>query len=271
MYRQRYKPSNSIKILLDENKPLEDFLRNDDLLNELNCYEQDPRLIGYFDKEKIKKLLEYMITEPEIDEKAEETEEIIEKGRKFPFISSKIFESGKEEFFKYFFMTNKEIKEELNEKKGEKNADINIINNANEKENENRIELIDYLFTFFPKESEKKELNYVLCGYFSSMINNLLQTNSKGIFIRYIYKERKDIFNLMIPHFYRQSISDSLSKILFFEIWFDEDNQLKPEENADMIKTRNDVLEKIFTYIDINIDNEKLDSIYYFIKSLFRH
>ena len=103
------------------------------------------------------------------------------------------------------------------------------------------------------------------------MINNLLQTNSKGIFIRYIYKERKDIFNLMIPHFYRQSISDSLSKILFFEIWFDEDNQLKPEENADMIKTRNDVLEKIFTYIDINIDNEKLDSIYYFIKSLFRH
>ena len=271
MNRRRYEPSNSIKILLDENKPLEDFLRNDDLLNELNCYKKDPRLIGYFDKEKIKKLLEYMITEPEIEENVEETEEIIEKWRKFPFISSKIFELGKEEFFKYFFMTNKEIKEELSEKKEEKDADANIINNINETENENRIELIDYLFTFFPKESEKKELNYVLCGYFSSMINNLLKTSSKGIFIRYIYKERKDIFNLMIPHFYRQSISDALSKILFFEICFDQNNQLKPEENDDMIKTRNDALKKIFTYIEINMDNENLDSIYYFIKSLFRH
>ena len=63
---------------------------------------------------------DYLFLEPEINEKAEETEEYMEKGRKFPFISSKIFELGKEEFFKYFFMTNKEIKEELSEKKRRK-------------------------------------------------------------------------------------------------------------------------------------------------------
>ena len=216
-----------------------------------------------------------MIKEPEIDENAKETEEIIEKWRKFPFIASKIFDSGIQELFKYFFMTNKEIKEELSKKK-EKDADAHQINNINEtenenKENENRIELIDYLFTFFPRESEKKELNYVLCGYFSLMINKLFNLNSKDIFIKYIYKERKDIFSLMIPHFYRQSISEAMIKILCFEKWFDEDYELKSEEKENMMNTRNDVLEKIFAYIDINMEYEKLDSIYYFMKIFLRY
>ena len=375
------KPSESIKkILLDENNTLEDLLRNEDLLNELSS--KNENLIKYFDKEKIKQLLDYIIKEPEIDENAEETKENKDKGYKFPFLCSQIFGLQIEELYKYFFMTNKQIEEERN--KGNKEKDIN--NNIKEKEKndkseefnkenknkeendkenindekkenegdknknekkeeennnnennkveireeekiakenkkndkgqkeqnekglnkesndnikednnkekqeniddikeekinekekekeslENRIELIDYLFTFLPEElKDGKKLNYVLCGYFSSMITNLLDMNSIA-FLKYIYKERKDIFYLMTTHCYRKSISQALSKVLHYENYFNEHSiKLEEELKNDMNETRIQVLIDIFTSISIDMDNEQLNSIYYFIIELF--
>ena len=52
--------------------------------------------------------------------------------------------------------------------------------------NNNRIELLDYLLTFLKTE---KEPNYVLCGYFASIIKTLLQMQST-IIINYFYKRQ---------------------------------------------------------------------------------
>ena len=428
------KPSESIqKILSDKNKTLEDLLREEDLLHELNSKNEE--LFKYFDKEKIKKLIDYIIKEPEIDENAPETQENKDKGYKFPFVCYQIFGLELEELLKYFFMTNKQIEKELknenkenvenkkednnkevekkenesnennnnkdkskkeesennnedkdkkdlknkqnelidnkedkkdiekqkkdeikdnekeknkeekeiieekkivkkenkdeekekieenkdiddnkdvknkedsNEKKVEKNQSEkkeNIEENKehnkeenkeenkeknkeekkeenkeknkeeNKEENkslENRIELIDYLFTFLSKDyKEGNKLNYVLCGYFSSLITNLLNVNPT-VFLKYIYKERKDIFKLMTSHFYRKSISNALSKILYFENYFSEDTvELDEETKKDMNNTRDEVLLDIFSSININMDNERLNSIYFFITELF--
>ena len=376
-------PSESIKkILSDKNNTLEDLLRDEELLNELGS--KNEKLIKYFDKEKIKQLLDYIIKEPEIDENAEETKENKDKGYKFPFLCSQIFGLQIEELYKFFFMTNKQIEEELNkgnkekdfnnnnlkekeknnkseelneenqnkeeknkenrndekkENEGDKNKnekkeeennnnennkeekkeeeenipienkkddkaekdqkekDLNTESNDNTKEGnnkekkehiddikeekinekekekeslENRIELIDYLFTFLPKELEDgKKLNYVLCGYFSSMITNLLDMNSI-VFLKYIYKERKDIFYLMTTHCYRKSISQALSKVLHYENYFNEHSiKLEEEVKNDMNETRIQVLIDIFTSINIDMDNEQFNSIYYFIIELF--
>ena len=113
------KPSESIqKILSDKNKTLEDLLRDEDLIHELNS--KNEQLFKYFNKEKIKKLIDYIIKEPEIDENAPETPENKDKGYKFPFVCSQIFGLELEELLKYFFMTNKQIEEELKKENKEK-------------------------------------------------------------------------------------------------------------------------------------------------------
>ena len=277
------------KLLSDTNTKLESLLREEDILYEIESHNE--KLIKYFDKDKIKQLLDYIIKEPEIDEKNLDSSENKEKGYKFPFISSQIFEIKTQEIFKYFFMTNKEIKEEENkEKTNEINQDNNnkIENNNNmDKEDQNknenkegekveadssdnRIELLDYLFAFLPKEyKEEKKLNYVLCGYFSSLIRNLLEVNPMG-FINYVYNIRKDLFNLMITHSYRKSILDALSRILQLEKYFQDFSSKSNEKiKNSMNDTRIEVLKNIFSSISIDMDNEKLNSIYFFIIGLF--
>ena len=74
----------------------------------------------------------------------------------------------------------------------------------------------------------------------------------------------------MTSHFYRKSISYALSKILYFENYFSEDTvELDEETKKDMNNTRNKVLSDIFSSININMDNERLNSIYFFITELF--
>ena len=276
------------KLLSDTNTKLESLLREEDILYEIECHNE--KLIKYFDIDKIKQLLDYIIKEPEIDEKNLDSNENKEKGYKFPFISSQIFEIKTQEIFKYFFMTNKEIKEEENkEKTNETNKDNNKAENnknvdkesQNKNENkegekaeadssDNRIELLDYLFAFLPKEyKEEKKLNYVLCGYFSSLIRNLLEVNPMGI-INYVYNIRKDLFNLMITHSYRKSILDALSRILQLEKYFQDFSSKSNEKiKNSMNDTRIEVLKNIFSSINIDMDNEKLNSIYFFIIGLF--
>ena len=304
-------------IISDKSKTIEDLLRVEDLLLELSSKNEE--LIKYFDKEKIKIMIDYIIKEPQIEENAPETTEKKEKGYKFPFLCSQIFGLENNELFKFFFMTNHQINEELAKEKNNaldnnnnlkvqengmnqmdieenKNArnisgleDIimggtmennnnenqNYVNNIkeeniNNKENENRIELLDYLFTFFPNEKEEwKELNYVLCGYFNSLISNLLEVNPT-VFLKYIYNIRKDVFNLMSAHCYRKSISNALSKILRYEHYFNENTeQLAEDSKNKMNETRINVLIEIFSSIKLDMNNEQLNSIYFFITELF--
>ena len=341
------------KLLSDKNTSIEDLLREDELLQQLRI--KNKKLIDYFDKEKIKKLLDYIIKEPEIKEENLDIKENKEKGLKFPFICSQIFDLRIDELFQYFFMTNEEIENEKNNKEKDKepkdkekgpedsikkeienkipedNIKKDIDNkipennikiednipkdtitnsidtkiNENKKEMEqksnevneessnkvdpiknevdnkgsdnkegneqqknkskdNKIELLDYLFSFLPNEiNEKNKLNYVLCGYFDSLITSLLNVNST-VFLDYVYNIRKDVFDLLIKNSYRKSISETLSKILHFEIY----SQNKQNEQ-NMSEIRLQILEKIFKEIDIKKDNEEINSIYYFITSLY--
>ena len=94
-------PSESItKKLKDPNSTLEDFLKDDELLQELKSQNND--LINFFNKEKIKEMLNYITKEQEDDKL---------KGYKFPFVCSQIFGLEIDNIMKYFFITNKEMQE----------------------------------------------------------------------------------------------------------------------------------------------------------------
>ena len=124
-------PSEAIeKLLSNKDTTIEDLLREEELIQQLK--NKNEKLIEYFDKEKIKKLLDYIIKEPEIKEENLDIQENKDKGLKFPFICSQIFDLRIDELFQYFFMTNEEIEKKENEK--------------NNKEKEQNIE---------PKDKEK--------------------------------------------------------------------------------------------------------------------
>ena len=338
------KPSESITKKLNEpNTALEDLLKEEELLQEFKSQNKD--LIKYFNKEKIKEMLNYIIKEQEDEQ---------EKGYKFPFLCSQIFGLEIDELMKYFFITNKQMeeleknnteekkednkednkdninenktqestneenKEKTEEKKEEKteekkeelkledikieekpkekkeekpeekqeekteekkeeekpNEENNEENEENEEEKsepeskENKIEVLDYLFENFFPEDDSIKLNYVLSGYFSSLINNLLSMRPLD-FLKYIYLERNEYLNKMVDHFYRKSISDTLSKIIHFENYFQNNEPLDEKTLEDMKDTRSYLLTDIFEKIDINMENENLNSIYYFVTGLF--
>ena len=163
----------------------------------------------------------------------------------------------------------KEKEEEENKEKEENQSEENQSeDNQSQPENpEKKIELIDYLFNnFFPKD-ETVKLNYVLCGYFSSLINNLLQINSLS-FLKYIYLERQDFFYKMVSHSYRKSISDTLSKLLHFESYLQNNETLDEKTNEDMRDQRKLILFEIFEKINIDMNNEDLNSLYFFVTGL---
>jgi hypothetical protein len=261
-------PSEEIGKLLDDPKTtVEDLLKVEEIIQEFDS--KNEKLINFFDKEKVKHLLDYIIKEQE-DEK--------DKGYKFPFVCSQIFGLELEKIMKYFFITNKQMqeieKEETKNSKKDKKKDTNKEGkekgNKKDKKNpkpqpsENKIELLDYVFTFL---EEKNKLNYVLSGYFSSLILNLLNINPK-VLVKYIYIERKDVLDNMVNHCYRKSISDILSKLLHFENYF-QTEPLDEKTKSDMNDTRTMLFIDIFGTIDINMDNEDLTSIYFFITGLF--
>ena len=158
---------------------------------------------------------------------------------------------------------------EKNEKEGKNGEENGEENSQKEKSKENQMELLDHLFSFFPeKEEEGKRLNYVLCGYFSSIITNLLSINPTEL-LKYIYTVRSDILYKMVNHCYRKSISDTLSRILHFENYFQSEDSLDKDTRSNMEEKRKEILSEIFQKIDINKDNEDLNSIYFLITGLF--
>ena len=163
---------------------------------------------------------------------------------------------------------NQEKEKENKEKEENQSEENQSEDNQSQPENpENKIELIDYLFNnFFPKD-ETVKLNYVLCGYFSSLINNLLQINSLT-FLKYIYLERQEFFYKMVSHSYRKSISDTLSKLLHFESYLQNNETLDEKTNEDMRDQRKLILFEIFEKINIDMNNEDLNSLYFFVTGL---
>ena len=81
----------------DNPPPLEELLIEDGIIEELQNKNQ--KLIKYLNKEKIKHMIDYIIKEPK--------EEDHNKGHKFPFVCSKLFNVEEIKIMKFFFKTNK--------------------------------------------------------------------------------------------------------------------------------------------------------------------
>ena len=261
LHRKRTKLSGEIDKMIGDNTnaSLEDILSEETVIDELES--QNKYLIEFLDKEKIKQMIDYIIKEPPSDASHD-------KGHKFPWICSKLFNLGIPDIMKYFLKTNKELEEEKNNtdenasnennEKLKANEDTNKNETMYQKEKDNKIELLDYLFSFL---SSNTEPNYVLCGYFTSLIKILLSLDQKVI-LKYLYFERKDFIRQLINHSYRQSIAEILSKIIQYDSNEDEFNV------GEMALIRMEILEELFEKIDITMDTEKLDSISTLIKNL---
>ena len=231
------------KITENNSIPLEEILSEESLIDELQS--GNKILIKYLNKERVKQMIDYIIKEPPDDTS-------YDRGHKYPWICSQLFNIENSEILKYFYMTNKELEEE-EKKENENRMDIDI-----DKNNENKIELLDYLLTFLTANNEP---NYVLCGYFASLIKTLLNSKST-IIIKYFYNENKDFIKKLIKYSYRESISEIINKIFQYDITEEEFNI----EEMDLI--RMEILEGLFSKIDIDMENEKLDSISTLIKNL---
>jgi len=231
IHKKKPKLSDEINKKINENPnlPLEDLLSEETLIDEIES--KNELLYKYLNKEKIKQMINYIIKEPPSDSSHD-------KGYKFPWICSQIFNTEDRNIMKYFYKTNNELE--------------------NKNGNKKNIEMLDYLLTFLYSDSE---LNYVLCGYFSSLIKNLLNLEY-NIIIQYLYLEKKESIQKMIYHSYRCCISEILEKILQY------DNKDEINKNELIPKIRMQLLEEIFDIIDIDMDTEKLFSLSTLITNL---
>ena len=182
---------------------------------------------------------------------------------------------------------DKETKNDFDEKKNNKdnkinenNMDIVNIKDKNDEildENNNikieekkveypedRIEILDYFLSFVLTDAD---LNYVLCGYFSSLMSILLN-NYYNIIIKYLFSQRKDILNKLVYHSYRKSIAEILYKIINFEDKLNDDSGIDLNEFSE---TRLDIIKNIFDIIDINKDTEKISSLSFLVQDLTKN
>lgn len=119
------------------NTPLEDLLQEEEIIQEFTY--QAHKFTKYFNKDKIKQLVDYIIKEP--------TEDDPVKAHKIPFVSSEILNSGERFICNYFCFNNEEIKDEIDE--DEEDMKNNSVEIEDKKEEEKKEEV--------KKEEEKKE------------------------------------------------------------------------------------------------------------------
>ena len=124
------------KKLDDPNSTLEDLLVEEELIQEIK--NQNPKLLKFFTKDRVKSLVNYIIIEPTEDDQL--------KGHKFPFVASELLNYDIENISNLFLMTNPELKQKNEKEKmnNEKNTskdflskDINdILSDLNKEKNE---------------------------------------------------------------------------------------------------------------------------------------
>lgn len=76
----------------------------------------------------------------------------------------------------------------------------------------NKTELLDYTFTFITQHNPSEELNPLLAGYFSKLINSLLNYNKKK-FHSYLYNT-PGLMGQLINFIGNKSISEFVTKVL---------------------------------------------------------
>ena len=124
----------------------------------------------------------------------------------------------------------------------------NKVNNEN-KINNNKIEVnevLEYLFTFFNNDNTPK--NYVLAGYFSSIVSFLFEKNSTKL-LKYLFIKKVDVVEKIIEYSYMNAFSQLAEKILNFSHVPDPNSKEKSEEDVifeEMIKKRDELIGKMF-------------------------
>jgi len=93
----------------------------------------------------------------------------------------------------------------------------------------NKIEMLEHLLAFTETE---KDLNYVLVGYFSKFFNLLINKFPNKI-LGYLYVEKPETLDNLLQHVSKKSISDLILKILLFENYITEKDQLKTANTVD--------------------------------------
>ena len=173
---------------------------------------------------------------------------------------------------------NDEIK--IEEKKEENKEDSKMQEKEEIKPNgeiiennqEDNIELLDYFLSFVLTDSE---LNYVLCGYFSSLMAILLDNDYIKI-INYIFFQKKEVLKKLVYHSYRKSIAETLYKIINYDVKLTDYNLEEEEYDKEidlkkLSEIRLEIVTNIFDTIDINMDSEKLSSMSFLIQDLTKN
>ena len=268
------KLSSSIEAkLLKNDIKLEDFLDEDDIV--INLKLENKKLLKFFNRETIKKLIEYITIEKENDD--------LIYGHKYPFVAYEILYSEIHLISDYFVYTEKDyyeknklkLNDNINQNEEEEkeettciiiednidneNEDNNIENiikenNENNQYDENNFELLDYLLNFIMNDNIN--LNYVLSGYFSNIMMKLIDKYTNKI-LKYLYLKRKDILEKIMKHSNNKAISELAIKILKLKnLIFNLEDEKKEEE--EIYNYRNILIQNFIK--DISIENKNNDS-----------
>ena len=274
--------------LTDVNLSLEEYLKNPEAIQcFLNMKENAQK---YFDKDKIKKLIKYIIEIPKENE--------YDKGYKYPYIACEMLKSAnsrikemiifpEEDFNIKYTKENKDNKnnidvslkisnnkEEINEEsRGENieekdendnvkeiNSDKHEIKKIRKFNVEKHCELFDLFLDFLKNEQSLK--NDVLCGYFYKVISSLIDSYPIDIFL-YLFLIRQDALKEIVMHSYNKSLSLISINILninnyIYKISQNEkknpgmiSNELLKEKEKSMKDFRLKILEELITSIDL--------------------
>ena len=273
-FQSQGKLSSSIEEKLSKNDiTLEDFLDEDDIVFNLKL--ENKKLLKFFNRETIKKLIEYITIEKENDD--------LIYGHKYPFVAYEILYSEIHLISDYFVYTEKDyyeknklkLNDNINQNEEEEkeettciiiednidneNEDNNIENiikenNENNQCEENNFELLDYLLNFIMNDNIN--LNYVLSGYFSNIMMKLIDKYTNKI-LKYLYLKRKDVLEKIMKHSNNKAISELAIKVLKLKnLIFNLEEEKKEEEE---IYNYRNIL--IINFIkDISIENKNNDS-----------
>ena len=220
---------------------IEDILDNKDIVQDVKTHQNSP-FLSFFTKEILLKLIDYSMKMPKSNDQ--------KIGYLYPFnateilcsltptIQNKLMHEKKNDNLNNHNNTKKE--EEKNEN-GIQNLNINFNeeNNETNREIQNlkidnnrlgiadinklsfvRYDVIDYLFNFLRESNSENNSNFILVGYFSKILSNLIDFQSDKI-INYIYdypdKDNFDILSLLLNLLNKKGICEIIQKLLFCE------------------------------------------------------
>ena len=257
------KLSSSIEAkLLKNDIKLEDFLDEDDIV--INLKLENKKLLKFFNRETIKKLIEYITIEKENDD--------LIYGHKYPFVAYEILYSEIHLISDYFVYTEKDyyeknklkLNDNINQNEEEEKEETTCIIIEDNIDNENEDNNIENIIKENNENNQCEENNFELLDYLLNFIMNdninimmkLIDKYTNKI-LKYLYLKRKDVLEKIMKHSNNKAISELAIKVLKLKnLIFNLEEEKKEEE--EIYNYRNNL---IINFIkDISIENKNNDS-----------